>query len=131
MRKLYKVTHVPHFIGGRMVYPDRGQESITELPEGVEPGRWLEEVKGGKAQPAKKQGEQQDDDGDAAPQYKAKHNGGGRYVILDANGEKFSDFTGNKEEALAEEERLNKGGAPYVAPQDKDDEQDNRNLPDA
>lgn len=69
--------------------------------------------------------------GGVANQYKAKHNGGGRYIILDANGEKFSDFTGNKDEALAEEERLNKGGAPYVAPQEGDEEQDSRNLPDA
>lgn len=44
MSKQYRVTHVPHFIESRMVYPDRGDESIVTMPKGVEPGRWLVEV---------------------------------------------------------------------------------------
>lgn len=44
MADRYRVTHVPHYIGGRLVHPDRGDESIVTLPEGVKAGRWLELV---------------------------------------------------------------------------------------
>lgn len=36
----FKVTHVPHFIGGRL----RPVGEVLELPEGVKPGRYLEPV---------------------------------------------------------------------------------------
>ena len=46
MSQQYRVTRVPHYIGGRMVYPDRGDESLVTLEKGVEPGQWLEKVGG-------------------------------------------------------------------------------------
>jgi hypothetical protein len=49
MSQQYRVTHVPHYIGGRMVYPDRGDESLVVLEPGVEPGKYLEKVGGTEA----------------------------------------------------------------------------------
>lgn len=49
MSQQYRVTHVPHYIGGRMVYPDRGDESLVTLEPGVEPGKYLEKVGGTEA----------------------------------------------------------------------------------
>lgn len=59
--------------------------------------------------------------GGGAPQpaFTAKHNGGGRYIVINAAGEKVGDFVGaNKEEAQAEADRLISGGQPYVKPDD-------------
>lgn len=57
----------------------------------------------------------------AVPDFTAKHNGGGRWIVIDANapqvdgkGVKVGDFTGSKEEALAEVDRLFAGGEPLV-----------------
>jgi hypothetical protein len=49
MSQQYRVTHVPHYIGGRLVYPDRGDESLVTLEPGIEPGQWLEKVGGSEA----------------------------------------------------------------------------------
>lgn len=56
-----------------------------------------------------------DDQTQAAPVFTAKHNGGGRYIVIDAQGDKVGDFTGDKSSAEAEAERLAAGGEPYVA----------------
>ena len=55
------------------------------------------------------------------PDFTAKHNGGGRWIVIDANAPqvdgkdvKIGDFTGTKDEALAEVDRLNAGGEPLV-----------------
>lgn len=57
----------------------------------------------------------------AVPDFTAKHNGGGRFVVIDANAPqvdgkdvKIGDFTGTKDEALAEAVRLSEGGEPLV-----------------
>ncbi|NWC74285.1 hypothetical protein HX823_09365 [Pseudomonas sp. P7759] len=57
----------------------------------------------------------------AVPDFTAKHNGGGRWVVIDANAPqvdgkdvKIGDFTGTKDEALAEAVRLSEGGEPLV-----------------
>ena len=57
----------------------------------------------------------------AVPDFTAKHNGGGRWIVIDANAPqvdgkdvKVGDFTGSKEEALAEVGRLFDGGEPLV-----------------
>ena len=57
--------------------------------------------------------------GAGKPAFSAKHNGGGRYIIVDAGGDKVGDFTGNKDEAEAEAARLLAGGqvAPPTGPQ--------------
>lgn len=46
MSQQYRVTHVAHYIGGRLVFPNRGDESLVFLEEGVEPGQYLEPVGG-------------------------------------------------------------------------------------
>lgn len=57
--------------------------------------------------------------GGGAPAFTAKHNGGGRWVVVDAAGDKVGDFVGaNKEDAQAEADRLIAGGQPYVKPDD-------------
>ncbi|MCE0931635.1 hypothetical protein [Pseudomonas monteilii] len=54
-----------------------------------------------------------------AAAYTPKHNGGGRWVVVDASGEKVGDFIGaSKEEAQSEADRLIAGGAPLVKPAD-------------
>lgn len=57
----------------------------------------------------------------AVKDFTAKHNGGGRWVVIDANAPqvdgkdvKIGDFTGTKDEALAEAVRLSEGGEPLV-----------------
>ena len=105
MAKRYEVTHVPHFIDGRMIYPGQGEASIVELPKGVSPGRWLVEVsKKGRA--AKESDDQSD--------FSVKHKGGGRWGVVDADGEWVGDFIGTEDEAKAESERLQEGGEPFV-----------------
>ncbi|AFV50625.1 hypothetical protein G169_gp10 [Pseudomonas phage AF] len=49
MSQQYRVTRVPHYIGGRLVFPDRGDESLVTLEPGVKPGQWLVKVGGGEA----------------------------------------------------------------------------------
>lgn len=44
-----------------------------------------------------------------------KHNGGGRYIVVDASGNKVGEFSGTKEEAQAEASRLLAGGEPAAA----------------
>ncbi|NMY20821.1 hypothetical protein [Pseudomonas sp. WS 5410] len=57
----------------------------------------------------------------AVKDFTAKHNGGGRWIVIDANAPqvdgkdvKIGDFTGTKDEALAEVTRLFEGGEPLV-----------------
>ena len=48
---------------------------------------------------------------EAPPVYSPKHNGGGRWVVIDADGEKAGEFVGaSKEAAQVEADRLNDGG---------------------
>ena len=101
--KQYRVTHIRHFIGGRMVFPDRGDASIVTLPKGVEPGKHLVELKG-TAEPAATTPHNP-----ATKGFVAKHAGGGHYRIEDAQGERVGDFSGTKEEAEAEAARMNAG----------------------
>lgn len=100
MTQRYEVTHVPHFLGGRLVFPGRGDDSIVTLDEGVSPGRYLVPVGGA----------------EAAGQYAAKHHGGGNYIVeLVADGSRasivFKKSDGDaKAKAEAEAVRLNAGG---------------------
>ena len=57
----------------------------------------------------------------SAPLYAIKHNGGPRWIVIDENAPliegkavKIGDFTGTKDEALAEAVRLSEGGEPLV-----------------
>ncbi|WOE77491.1 hypothetical protein RZO07_19480 [Pseudomonas protegens] len=44
--------------------------------------------------------------------FKAKHKGGGKWIVVDAEGNQVGEFAGNQEEANAEAERLVAGGEP-------------------
>lgn len=52
----------------------------------------------------------------AAPVYKAIHKGGGKHIIVDADGNQVGDFRGDKSEAAAEIARLLAGGEPLTKP---------------
>lgn len=118
MTKRYEVTHVAHYIGGRLVSPGE----VVTLATGITPGRWLKLVA---------------EDAPAAPvpvaapaagaaQFAAKHNGVGvgvgNYVVVRvADGSHASqvfkkDDGQAKERAEAEAERLNAGGEVAIAP---------------
>lgn len=118
MTDRYRVTHVAHYIGGRLVFPDRGDESIVTLPDGTKPGRWLQPL-GEVSRPAVTQTV-----AEAAGDYEAKHIGGGRWAVVDQDGNQVSALIG-KDEAKAEATRLNAGGSVDLA------ETDPGNLPDA
>lgn len=47
-----------------------------------------------------------------SPTYKPHHKGGGKWVVVDSGNEPVGDFSGNRDEATAEAERLNAGGEP-------------------
>ena len=106
MVERYRVTHVPHYIGARMVYPDQGEDSIVALPEGVKPGRWLVKVESAAAAVAV-----------STAAFTVDHISRGDYVVLDANGERASvvfkntGVTGEaKKQAETEAARLIAGG---------------------
>jgi len=44
--------------------------------------------------------------------FKAKHKGGGKWIVVDAAGNQIGAFSGNQEEANAEAARLSAGGEP-------------------
>ena len=104
----YEVTHVTHFIGGRLVEPGRDEDSIVDLPAGVKPGRWLT--------PVTAPSSAQVDAGDAAALFAVKHGGAGNWVVERiADGSRasvvFKKADGEaKEKAEAEAARLNAGG---------------------
>lgn len=132
----YEVTHVPHFINGRLVHPGVGDDSIVTLPDGVKPGRWLKPVGQVVAQDEQQDGEQ----------YAADHISRGDYcVVRVADGSRASVVFKNtgkqgeaKGQAEAEAARLNAGGEPAMEPLTEpahDEQQDGgaggTNLPDA
>lgn len=135
MSQRYQVTHVPHFIGGRLVYPDAGADSIVTLPAGVKPGRWLKPVEEVKQEQAM--------DGGAA-KYAAVHISRGDYVVeLIENGSRASVVFKNtgvqgeaKDLAEAEAARLNAGGEVQLEEQEQAPDagsggDGNASLPDA
>lgn len=110
MSQRYRVTHVPHYIGSRLVHPDKGDDSIVTLPANIKPGRWLvpldaeakAPVVGGSSEVAA---------------FMAKHIAGGSYAVVQvSDGSRASRLFKKTEEggaqALAEAEakRLNDGG---------------------
>lgn len=117
MSKRYLVTHTKHFIGGLMVYPDRGADSIVTLPVGVKPGRWLVAVDDAPAAAAAYPAP-------PAGRYIAKHVGGGHYHVEGVDdGERASvvfkrDDGDAKAKAEAEAARLNAGGELQLETED-------------
>jgi hypothetical protein len=109
MTQRYLVTHTVHFINGALVHPDQGDASVVTLPAGVEPGRWLVPVDSGSKGIASA----------SIPtieRYKAKHNGGGRWIVENVDDGSRASVVFEKDEgdakakAEAEAARLNAGG---------------------
>lgn len=124
MPKRYEVLE-RSFINGRLYEPKE-----TVVLEIDSPGSNLKELGSAKAGGAAAPGKSNAD----GPEYSAKHNGGGRYIIIGKNGDRVGEFTGNKDEAEAEAARLNDGGEITPAPgkSNADDGDTNGNgLPDA
>lgn len=120
MPKRYEVLE-RSFINGRLYEP--GETLVLEIDS---PGGNLKQV-GGAAPTASKTIAD-------APEYTAKHNGGGRYIIIDKSGERVGMHTGNKDEAEAEAARLNDGGeiTPTASKTNADqDDTTDSTLPDA
>jgi hypothetical protein len=108
MTQRYLVTHTVHFINGALVHPDQGEASVVTLPSGVEPGRWLV--------PLDVAGEGIAATVDLIERYKAKHNGGGRWIVENVDDGSRASVVFEKDEgdakakAEAEAARLNAGG---------------------
>ncbi|SBW79904.1 hypothetical protein PVE_R1G2018 [Pseudomonas veronii 1YdBTEX2] len=120
MPKRYEVLE-RSFINGRLYEP--GETLVLEIDS---PGGNLKQLGGSAPAPGKSNVD--------GPEYSAKHNGGGRYIIISKNGDRVGEFTGNKDEAEAEAARLNDGGEITPAPgkSNVDDGDTNGNgLPDA
>lgn len=91
MTKRYEVTHSPHYIGGRLVMPGQGADSIVTLPEGVNPGRWLKEV----TTPVVVAGA-----GLVGP-FKVEHIPVGNFGVFDANGVQVGETFVKSEKGVA------------------------------
>jgi hypothetical protein len=120
MPKRYEVLE-RSFINGRLYEP--GETLVLEIDS---PGGNLKELSGAGPAASKTISD--------APEFSAKHNGGGRFIIIDKSGDRVGEFTGTKDEAEAEAARLNAGGeiAP-AASKTNDDQTDSTDstLPDA
>lgn len=121
MSKRYLVTRTPHYIGQRMVNPDRGAESIVTLPEGVKPGRWLVPLDDAPAVTPVPAAPIQ-----AVERFKARHNGGGRWLVENIDDGSRASVVFDKDEgdakakAEAEAARLNAGGEIHLGVMDGD-----------
>lgn len=100
MPKPYEVLE-RSFINGRLYEP--GERVTLEIDS---PGGNLKLL----ATPAPTVNASTGPQGTGKAAFSVKHNGGGRFIIIDATGDKVGDFTGNKEEAEAEAARLLAGG---------------------
>lgn len=119
MPKRYEVLE-RSFINGQLYEP--GETLVLEIDS---PGGNLKQLCGS-AGSAGNAGT-----GAAAAEYTAKHNGGGRFIILDKSGERVGEFTGSKDEAEAEAARLNAGGEIAGKPSAEQDNSNGNGLPDA
>lgn len=121
MPKPYEVLE-RSFINGRLY--EAGETVVLELDS---PGSNLKPVKSKAALPEQSTAKTSTD----APDYTAKHNGGGRFIVVDKGGERVGEFTGTKDEAESEAARLNAGG-DITAKTSTDGNDDNAGgLPDA
>jgi hypothetical protein len=100
MPKRYEVLE-RSFINGRLY--EQGETVVLEIDS---PGGNLKIVSAAKPAGAPPPGKPNAD----GPEYSAKHNGGGRFIIIGKSGDRVGEFTGTKDEAEAEAARLNDGG---------------------
>lgn len=120
MSKRYEVLE-RSFINGRLYEP--GETLVLEIDS---PGSNLKQLGGAGPATSKTSSD--------APEFSAKHNGGGRYIIIGKSGDRVGEFTGTKDEAEAEAARLNAGGeitSPAGNPNTDGDSTTGNGLPDA
>lgn len=120
MPKRYEVLE-RSFINGRLYEP--GETLVLEIDS---PGGNLKQLGGAGPSASKTSSD--------APEFSAKHNGGGRYIIIGKSGDRVGEFTGTKDEAEAEAVRLNAGGEISPAASKTSSDQDDTtssDLPDA
>ncbi|MBK3439270.1 hypothetical protein [Pseudomonas sp. MF7448] len=123
MPKRYEVLE-RSFINGRLYEP--GETVVLEIDS---PGSNLKIA--GAAKAAQAPAGNPNTDG---PEYSSKHNGGGRFIIVNKAGERVGEFTGAREDAEAEAARLNAGGeitAPAGNPNTDGENTSGNGLPDA
>ena len=123
MSKRYEVLE-RSFINGRLYEP--GETVVLEIDS---PGSNLKIAGAAKDAPAPAGNPNTD-----GPEYSSKHNGGGRFIIVNKAGERVGEFTGAREDAEAEAARLNAGGeitAPAGNPNTDGDNTSGNGLPDA
>ncbi|WKL53084.1 hypothetical protein Q1W70_00320 [Pseudomonas kielensis] len=124
MSKRYEVLE-RSFINGRLYEP--GETVVLEIDS---PGSNLKIVGAAKASAPAPAGKPNAD----LHEYSAKHNGGGRFVIVSKGSDRVGEFTGTKDEAEAEAARLNAGGEiapPAGKPNADDGTGTTKGLPDA
>lgn len=124
MPKRYEVLE-RSFLNGQLYEP--GETLMLEISS---PGSNLKLVGGDKAVGGAPAGNPNTD----GPEYSSKHNGGGRFIIVNKAGERVGEFTGAREDAEAESARLNAGGeitAPAGNPNTDGDNTSGNGLPDA
>lgn len=111
------------YYGGKIQDPPEAGGQPFDIQNESHLGKWMQPQgwkPSGKAQAATSPATTTGSQGGGAPQpaFTVKHNGGGRYIVVDLAGDKVGDFVGVKEEAQAEADRLIAGGEPYVKPDD-------------
>ena len=121
MPKPYEVIE-RSFINGRLY--EAGEIVVLELDS---PGSNLKPVKGKASLPEQSTVKTNTDGND----YAAKHNGGGRFIVVDKGGERVGEFTGTKDEAETEAARLNAGGEITVKTNTDGNDGDSNGPPDA
>ena len=123
MPKRYEVLE-RSFINGRLY--ESGETVDLEINE---PGTNLKLVSG---KAAAAPGAPANPQGADLPKFTAKHNGGGRWIVLGPDAQRAGELVGSRDEAEAEADRLNAGGTIAPAnPQGAGDNTGAGGLPDA
>lgn len=110
------------YYGGKIQDPPEAGGEPFEIQKECHLGKWMQPqgwTPSGTTKPVAGTNTGSQGGGVPQPAFTVKHNGGGRYIVINAAGDKVGDFVGaNKEEAQAEADRLIAGGEPYVKPDD-------------
>lgn len=110
------------YYGGKIQEPLEAGGEPFEIQKESHLGKWMEPQgwkPSGSEKPDGSTNQANGTGGKPDPAFTTKHNGGGRHIVVDADGKKVGDFVGaSKEEAQKEVERLLAGGEPFVKTSD-------------
>lgn len=105
------------YYGGKIQDPPEAGGEPFHLTSEKHLGKWMEPQGWKPSRVTKPDSTTTSNGGAPQPAFTTKHNGGGRHIVIDADGKKVGDFVGaSKEEAQAEADRLTAGGEPHVKP---------------